>query len=323
MIDDELACQICYGNADPITHEPFENSANATEKGGWQKKDKKIMSYFAVQQTKVVATSAALKPFKPPRSSQESPIPSPSPPTTTVEKENEKPKRVVISKYFSSTVKSTEAPEEPVKTVEEEEQMVLSNVSSTDSVVNHLDNLEIKVSEKKELRKRSQSLSQDTSSNRSTTPKTSKSLSQESVTSPYFQSPLVSDTITRVGISVSARKATSSTRSSIFEKYLAKKRVGHEEPITIKTVFVNSQSDDSSDLSSQNSCFDDEEIEELQRPTKRSRPNDTESESKPNSTVGDAILIDSDDESQVEEPSNQRRTSKNLFELFMASKRKN
>jgi hypothetical protein len=195
-----------------------------------------------------------------------------------------------------------------------------------------MNNLDIDPHDVKDIRKRSQSLSQDFEKIQTTPAK--KSLSQDGVVSPYFSSPLVNDTIPRM--SYSARKATSATRSSIFDKYQAKKRT-NDSQITVpvkKIDYSNSQvlsSDD--DLSSQNSCFEDSD-EEKEPPQKKARTSLIVEESKetvvieeqsdknafkPNTSIDDAILIISDDE---EQPPATRRKSKNLFEMFLEAKKK-
>jgi hypothetical protein len=197
-----------------------------------------------------------------------------------------------------------------------------------------MNNLDIDTYDVKDIRKRSQSLSQDFEKIQTTPAK--KSLSQDGVVSPYFSSPLVNDTIPRM--SYSARKATSATRSSIFDKYQAKKRTNDSQiAVPVKKIdYSNSQvlsSDD--DLSSQNSCFEDSD-EEKEPPQKKARTSlIVEEESKeavvieeqsdknafkPNTSIDDAILIISDDEE--EQPPTTRRKSKNLFEMFLEAKKK-
>jgi hypothetical protein len=73
-IEPSLAKKICHGIVDPITHEPFEKKANGMKLGG---QTKLVTNFFTKSKPvvkpppKIVASSAALKPFKPPRLSQD------------------------------------------------------------------------------------------------------------------------------------------------------------------------------------------------------------------------------------------------------------
>jgi 5'-3' exonuclease len=330
-IEDDLAKQICYGHIDPITHEPFIKTMNRIEKNNVQQHTgRKIVNYFTTKTTSIVASRASLKPFKPPRSSQEQQSVSLSPGD---QKENDKPKRVVVSKYFRNVEKDEQETRTSTITLqivtktehettkhdckEHEDKIILSN-SSTESVMD-LDMNSVVVKDKK-------SLSQDSNPilSQIITPK--KSLSQDSGTSsPYFQSPLINNSLTRIGVPSSIeRKTTPSSRVSIFEKYLAKKRVhnrfqsNHSEMIDNRLMNSQSLSSGEDIGESQNSCFDETDFDielELSRPIKRSRPESDALCS--NSTMEDAILIDSDDD----ENETKKKPTKNLFEMFMTARR--